>query len=134
MRNTLLMIVIACMAFTCDENEEVELTAGIVGKWKLKEIYADPGNGSGKFNEVESDKTITFLASNEVSTNESLCNLGNNSNGSSTGIYSLQDSTITPTDCDYGDFKIHFVVESSYLILYYPCIEGCGEKYEKVSN
>ncbi|MBT29558.1 MAG: hypothetical protein CMO01_07835 [Thalassobius sp.] len=134
MRNTLLMIVIACMAFTCDENEDVELTAGIVGKWQLKEIYADPGDGSGKFNEVESDKTITFLANNTLSTNQSLCKLAGNPNGSSTGTYSLQDSTIIPTDCDFEEFKIYFVVENSYLILYYPCIEGCGEKYEKVSN
>ena len=123
------------MAFNCDKNDNDEITPGIIGKWKLIEVYSDPGNGSGDFNSVESSKTISFTASNKVTSNGNLCNISITTDQTTTGTFSLLDSTISPIECTFfDDFRVNFTIIDSELILYYPCFEGCAEKYEKISN
>jgi hypothetical protein len=52
-------------------NPETEIT----GTWKLVEVYLDPGDGSGDFEPVQSEKTVTFHGDGTVTSNGDLCTL-----------------------------------------------------------
>jgi hypothetical protein len=56
MKKIVLVILSALMIASCNKDEAV-----ITGEWKLIARLMDPGDGSGVFTEVESDKTITFF-------------------------------------------------------------------------
>ncbi len=118
------------LLLSCEGDDTV--SPELIGTWQLSEVLADPGDGSGTFNSIDSDKTITFFADGSVQSNATLCNLSTQPDEPSAGVYSLQDSTITP-DCPGQDFffNIKFVIEGSNLILTYLCIESCAEKYVK---
>jgi hypothetical protein len=51
---------IAVMAFLSACNTENQ-NEGLVSKWHLIEQLMDPGDGSGTFQPVTSDKTISFF-------------------------------------------------------------------------
>ena len=57
MRYLILFFAIGASLQACTEEETDDLR----NKWKLIEVLADPGDGSGTFQPVESDKTISFL-------------------------------------------------------------------------
>jgi hypothetical protein len=89
------------------------------GNWHLKEVLADPGNGSGTYRPVESDQVLRFFSNGILGSTESLCN--NNETG---GTY---DSTrIFPSGCDYS-MTYELIEETLYV--YPPCIEPCGMKF-----
>lgn len=102
----------------------------IVNKWKLIEQYSDPGDGSGDFNPVESNKTIEFLDNGTVVSNGSLCNMNYDTDGQSTASYT--DSTLITHDCELDNFAIYYEIMNDNLFLWYPCIEGCAQKYTKI--
>jgi hypothetical protein len=118
--------------FTSCENKDINPAATtLVGKWRLIEVLADPGDGSGVFTKVTSDRTISFLSDSTFTSNSPMCLMGIASGQSSKGIYSPKNGTISPADCQIKQFTIRFKIEESYLILSYPCIEACSEKYIK---
>lgn len=111
---------------SCKKEESPEL----VNSWKLMEVLADPGDGSGTFQPVSSDKTVSFYANGTVSCNGQLCTMGSESNNGSTGTYTESEMTITPENCGISPFVIYYEFDGSDLILNYPCIEACREKYQ----
>lgn len=127
MKQTIYLALFSVALLSCKDDT---VAPDLLGTWQLSAVLADPGDGSGTFNPVDSDKTITFLSSGMVEANESLCTPQTSSAGQ--GKYSLQDSTIIPS-CPDQEFesKIWFRVEGSNLILTYQCIEACAEKYVK---
>ncbi|NNJ37670.1 MAG: hypothetical protein HKP23_00325, partial [Flavobacteriaceae bacterium] len=56
MKKLLLFFLLLSLACTSDD-PEIE----ILGEWQLVEVLADPGDGSGKFKSVDSNKRITFF-------------------------------------------------------------------------
>ena len=124
------ILAVALVLLSCNDDEIV--APELIGTWQLSEVLADPGDGSGTFTPVESNRTVTFLSSGKVESSESLCP-GEISQGKGIGIYSLQDSTIIAT-CPDQEISINmtFTIEEANLILIYPCIEACAEKYVKV--
>jgi len=52
----------------------------------------------------------------------------------SQGSYSLVDFTITSEDCVQTELAIRFELVNSTVILSYPCIEGCREKYVPIEQ
>lgn len=112
----------------------------LVGVWRLVEQYADPGDGSGDFRKVDSDKTIEFFDDGIFSSNGNLCGLDITSGDLVYGTYVIKDSLnsfsvnnyLTPEDCNIlQDYKVFVHMEGQSLILSYPCIEGCAQKYRK---
>lgn len=130
MRRTFFLVFIIWFGLSCSDDEGV--TPDLIGTWKLTEVLLDPGDGSGTFSPVQSDKTVTFFENGTVISNATLCNLAPDADALGEGVYSLQDSTITPT-CPGQDFvgNIFFEIEGENLILYFLCIEPCAEKYVK---
>lgn len=133
----LLLISILLFGVSCD-NHDGEIT--LIGKWKLIERLADPGNGSGTFQPVVSNKTLNLFSDNTFQCNEDMCFMSANATQPSSGTYSLNDNTITPNNCNSTgmppSFTIHFTLyeDAGQLIVSYPCIEACAEKYVKVLN
>lgn len=127
MKKVALTLLILIIVISCKKNSNDEL----VGTWELIEIFSDPGDGSGSYNSVESDKTITFKNNGKLISNGSLCEVSKVSDGKTTGRYSEANSTFTSSDCLDPDYEYTFVRDGNILIITYPCIEGCGAKYQK---
>jgi hypothetical protein len=115
---------------SCNKNEDEVVTNPILGTWELKEILADPGDGSGKFNPVNSNKKLTFNKDGSLTSNGSICNMSVESNVSSNGTYNETNATIYSSNCE--NFTIKYEVTGNTLILNYQCIESCKAKYYKV--
>lgn len=104
-----------------------------LGTWKLNEQYIDPGDGSGTFKIVLTNKTLTLLPDGHFTSNGTMCTINSSSdNASYTGTYVLAaDSTMTP-DCSSPDTKIRFSMKGRTLYLtYLYCIEPCQQKFLK---
>ena len=101
-----------------------------LNKWKLIEQYSDPGDGSGEFNPVESNKTLEFFSNGTVVSNGSLCNMSIETDGQSTATFT--DSTLITQDCELDNFAVYYQILDDNMILWYPCIEGCAQKYQKI--
>ena len=133
-------VILLCLAFVClsscnddDENRTIIPNANdIVGTWNLIEVYADPGDGSGDFVPIESDKRIEFMADGSMSSNANLCFIFSDVGETSIGTYSEEDSSFDISDCDNEPATANYEIIDSHLIVYYPCIEACDEKYEKI--
>jgi hypothetical protein len=79
----------------CKSDEVVE----VVNTWQLDAILADPGDGSGQFESVNSDKQIEFFEDETYTCNGSLCMLGGETTQTTTGTFSDIDSTIVASGC-----------------------------------
>lgn len=128
MKKSILLLAILGLLFSCNKNEE-ELApdSSLAGTWKLTEVLADPGDGSGTFQPVSSNKNIVFISDNKVTSNGAICDMSIESNSSTTASYSEANSTI---NCQNS--TIMYELNANSLILSYPCIEGCQAKYIKV--
>lgn len=131
MKTIALALVLMLTFFSCTKKNESKIDSELIGVWKLTEVLADPGDGSGTYHAVDTDKTIEFHADGTLTSNSAICNMAVDPSKPSYGTYSLADSTIRSTNCQDSGFKIWFRKVGSNLILNYPCIEPCGEKYVK---
>jgi len=126
MKVSFAILVIISFLASCKKNDRDSLT----GTWELKEVLMDPGNGSGVFNVVSSDKNLVFNTNGNVNSNGVICDMSIESNTSTAGTYSEIDSTIISTTCP--NLILKYEVSGDTLILIYPCIEACKAKYMKV--
>lgn len=99
----------------------------IEGKWKLVETYSDPGDGSGSFQSVNSNKTFEFFKNGTLISNGEICSLETSSQNPSTTNYSVRCKTIV---CQ-NNFHMSFSLEEGNLLVHFPCIEGCTFKFVK---
>jgi hypothetical protein len=120
----LIVILYSCTSDT-DSNSNTELT----GNWKLTEVLSDPGDGSGTFKTVESNKIITFKSDGTITSNGSICRMTLDADNPKTGTYSTSDLIIKPSDCN--GFEYNFEHNKDILIINYPCDEPCRAKYRK---
>nr|WP_321245033.1 hypothetical protein [uncultured Psychroserpens sp.] len=133
MKNIGVLIVMVFSLIACSDNDNAKSAdAELLGTWKLSEIYSDPGDGSGDFASVDSEKTISFLSNGTVNSNANLCFIFSEIGQSSTGTYSETDMTIIISDCNLNPATVFFEIDGSNLILSYACIEACQEKYIKL--
>ena len=122
-----LSFLISCSTNNDDSLENIQLT----GKWKLIEQLADPGDGSGIFKSIESDKILEFSSKGNVTSNVSLCDPYSDEQISE-GNYSMNDYTIT-TNCQNQNIaKISFELKNRYLILNFISNEGFSQKFQKL--
>lgn len=128
MKNRIVLMALLGIVCACTKSDSSPVKSTLVGSWKLSEILADPGNGSGTFRAVTSNKTITFDNKGNVGCNGVICDMFNDaSTKASIGTYSVIDATITSADC--ANTKINYVLKNDTVILIYPCIEACKAKY-----
>ena len=130
MRRIFLVLAIIGLFVSCDKADKISNTE-LVGTWKLIEVLSDPGDGSGTFHPVKSDKTITFKKDGTISSNGKLCDMSNNSDHPTSGTYSVSDMTFRSQGCADPNYEYSFKHDGEILTIYYPCIEGCVAKYKK---
>ncbi len=119
-----LFIAILFVAPACKKNNAEN--SSLIGKWKLTEYLADPGNGSGtwqpadplhpEYLEFKKDGILIFSANN---------------------IYNPDHYQITSDSTmifirSVENFPIRYHLYGNQLSLYPPCIEACGERYISV--
>jgi len=126
MKISFAILVILSLFTSCKKNKRDSLT----GTWELKEVLMDPGNGSGVFTAVGSDKNLVFHTNGNVNSNGIICDMSIESNTSTSGTYSAIDSTIISATCQ--NLIIKYELSGDTLILIYPCFEACKAKYIKV--
>ena len=118
--------------FSCNNDDDLDSETELVGNWKLIEILADPGDGSGTFSSVESEKIITFKNDGTITSNGNLCDMSISSDNQTSGIYNnFSESTFNSSDCNNPDYNFTFEQNGNILIINYPCIEPCKAKYKK---
>lgn len=127
MKNFFLLILIIGFVTSCNKNDEISNLSDLEGRWKLSEVLADPGNGSGTFQSVTSNKTLEFDNNGNVTSNGSICDMSTGTNLNSSGTYSLTNRTINSNSCSNN--TIQFELNNGSLILTYPCIEPCKAKF-----
>ena len=127
MKISFAILVILSLFTSCKKNKRDSLT----GTWELKEVLMDPGNGSGVFTAVSSDKNLVFNTNGNVNSNGIICDMSIESNTSTSGTYSENDSTIISATCQ--NLIIKYEVSGDTLILNYPCFEVCKAKYNRVN-
>ena len=124
-----LYLIIFCLSSCTSANEE-NSTINEIGSWKLIAVLADPGDGSGVFQPVLSDKTITFETNRTISCTGNLCDLSIGSSLNTSGTYSSNNATIQTTNCN--QLQLTYEIEGNTLIINYPFIETCKAKYSRI--
>lgn len=127
------------MLLSCSSNDD-NIDSNLIGTWKLAEVNNDPGDGSGTFHKVNTNKTLLFKGNKIVKSNGSLCENTITSDSSTSGTFELDENSSTSGRIKSGECNIdlldagipvRFEIEKSILYVYYPCIEGCAAKYIK---
>ena len=127
MKISFTILVILSLFTSCKKNKRDSLT----GTWELKEVLMDPGNGSGVFTAVSSDKNLVVNTNGNVTSNGIICDMSIESNTSTSCTYSEIDSTVISSTCQ--NLIIKYEVSGDTLILIYPCFEACKAKYNRVN-
>ncbi|OUR94258.1 hypothetical protein A9Q87_01020 [Flavobacteriales bacterium 34_180_T64] len=133
MKKEVLFFALIGLLFSCNNDDSNNYSeTELIGRWKLAETLADPGDGSGTFSTVISEKIIQFHADGIVTSNGTLCDLSILSETPSNGTYSMTELTISSSECVSSGLGISFELSSSILIMNYPCIEPCKAKFIKI--
>lgn len=125
MKKIFLLSILTLVFLSCDKNK-----TELIGTYKMTAQYIDPGDGSGDFEPVSSSRTIEFHSDGTVTSNGNLCDLSTDTDESTSGTYDTSDSTLTIQGCENNTIRFSF--DEGILILFYPCIEACQVKYEKI--
>jgi hypothetical protein len=138
MRKILILnLVLFGLALACADDTEAESgqqSNTLIGTWRLTEIMADPGDGSGTFTPVTSSRSLTFNKDGSFTCNGDICTFGAQAGNATTGTYTLADSTWQSPFCADPGFKYTFKLNGDTLILNYVCIEPCRAKYLKTNS
>ena len=130
MKKIVFTLFIAVVLSSCNNNDSNSEVA-LIGNWKLIAILADPGDGSGVFTSVESEKIMTFESNGTVTSNGNLCDMSISSNNETYGTYSNSESTFNSSSCNNSNYNFKFEQTGNILIVIHPCIEACKTKFIK---
>ncbi len=128
----LVLISVIFLSLVSCKKDKIDPDDILIGTWKLSEILADPGDGTGTFVPVDSDKKITFKTNSKIISNGNLCNISADTTTPTEGNYSIDKFTFVSENCNNPDYEYSFVIEGNEMIITYPCIEGCKAKYHKI--
>lgn len=113
-----------CVMIACTKSSG-KTSLSLIGRWKLTETLADPGNGSGTWMPATTDYIIQF--NNDSTASQIPITPAWNINR-----YSVtSDSTIILFYSNGTNQSLYFKIENNILTLMGGCIEACGSKYIK---
>lgn len=126
----LLMLFIICI-LSCGSDDTPSNSEELTGEWRLIEVLADPGDGSGRFSPVESQRRISILEDGTFSSNGELCDFSIAADGSTQGSV-LKDDQGFFLACEAPfTSRVRLSLEDGKLIVTFFCIEPCQHKYER---
>ena len=124
-------ILISLLTINCNKNSKAD--SKITGKWRLIEQLLDPGDGSGEYVTIDSEKTLDIKSDGTFTCNGDICSINGKSEYASSGIFDSEAKTITGTACMTESlFDIGYSFKSGKLILAFPCFEPCLQKFERI--
>lgn len=126
MKQVVIISIILLVISGCGK-EKCGSAACIIDEWKLVEELVDPGNGSGTFQPVSSNKKIKFFSNGNYDSNGETCTMAKQAGPTSEGTFSSASGTLSPEGCP--NMEIYYTLSADTLILTYPCFEGCQQKY-----
>ncbi len=132
MKNLLILLFTFLVFVSCSTNDDTPGPEKLIGTWLLIEQYSDPGDGSGDFTSVNSQKTIEFLNDGAIASNGSLCSMNIVSDVETLGNYDTSENSISPSNCSSSNYVLSYSINGSNLIVNYPCIEACSQKFKKI--
>jgi hypothetical protein len=123
MRTFLSMTVLVLLLLGC-QKEQTAQNDSLTGKWKLKEYYIDPGDGSGRWQAAaDGNSYIEFKTDGSVISTAPFFT-------EYTRFEVLNDSVVRFTDnANLYPMNVRYEFTPTQLTLYPPCIEGCGFRY-----
>ena len=127
-----LLILIILLVSCKGSDDEIYTSNDILGAWQLRAVLADPGDGSGEYEPVRSNKTIEFFEDGTFVSNVSFCGGSLESGEGFSGTYDTETCSIVPQGGAFPGSGIRYSFDGNNLIIQLPCIEPCGEKYEKI--
>lgn len=135
-----LLVVVLASAYSCQKEtvatENETQNSSLVGKWRLVEYLADPGDGSGTWQKTPTEfvETIEFRADGSF--------VAESANGLSTGDlfdkYKILEGNRLEMRYRPGTNQVashiwtYADLTPATLTLQYGCIEACGGKYVRV--
>ncbi|MGJ1432039.1 hypothetical protein ACR79M_09720 [Sphingobacterium spiritivorum] len=134
------LLLMACKKDSLKRSDNI----GITGRWKLVEVYADPGDGSGKYRAVDSKKLLIFKTNGTVEVqNGDLCMVSIHSDNNATSTYEILDKSETSGNknrlvifscavMENAPGESTFEIKGDILTISYLCFEGCGERYKRI--
>jgi len=135
MKQLILFILIIASFSSCTEEDVFLKNKDLIGKWKLIEQYSDPGDGSGDFQPIESKRIIEFFKNGKIISNGSFCAMNSDTGEHGVGVFNDKtEAILVKNECNSSEYKINYKLIDGNLQLWYPCIEGCAQKFEKVSS
>ncbi|WP_346880664.1 hypothetical protein [uncultured Algibacter sp.] len=136
-----LRLLLALLIIGCSSDDDTTTTKSnpnLIGTWKLIEQLQDPGDGNGTFKAVTSDRTFTFNTENTVVVNGNICFMRVDVGDEISATYNMDANDassgkiLTGTICNTSGFNLNYTIEGQFLIVSYPCIEACAQKFEKL--
>ncbi len=121
---------LAILLFASCKKTDTINGSGILGNWKLIEVLADPGDLSGKFMKVQSNKKIIFTSDSSFTCTGNICDMSIEANVSSRGVFRQLDKKVIPENC--SNVNLIYTLDGNTLLISYPCIEPCISKYVRV--
>ncbi len=129
MRTLSLIFACAFALAACTEEVCECYDSPLTGTWHLYAMLSDPGDGSGTFTFVDSERILEFMDDSTLYSNGDICYFSADASTNTYGTYSLADSTLTFENCSYSlSFSL---ANDSVLYVYYPCDEPCIARYRK---
>jgi len=134
MKSLFFFLPLFCLALvSCAEKSSTADT--LVGDWQLVEVLMDPGDGSGVFTPVDSEKTISIQANGAYTASGIICELSTTTTATTSGNFRFETQLVEPSDCrtmQPAATLIPYEFNGKELILQYVCIEPCLHKYRRI--
>ncbi len=134
MKQILFTLIGIILLISCDSSDDAGnvLTSDIIGTWQLTANLSDPGDGSGSFQSVSSNKTITFNADGTSTSNGDVCDMSITTSTNTNGTYNTTDKTIN-ANCGTTNLPISYTIDNLTMDISYFCIEACQSRYRKIN-
>ncbi len=118
--HNLILIFIILSLTACDKFGS---EASIIGKWKLNETLADPGDGSGKWQSVSGSKYYLILNSDGSVTGDAITDFKQ---------YRIIDDRMIEFVFQNGTTTTRsYKLNNNILEISGGCYEACGSRYKK---
>ncbi|MAX81447.1 MAG: hypothetical protein CL843_14900 [Crocinitomicaceae bacterium] len=134
MKNLALLLFVIIALTACNKDDDSNSSSSetaLIGTWKLTATLVDPGDGSGTYTNVSSNKTVTFHSNGTLTSNGEICSMSIDADSATTGTYDATTGTFSSAACEMSITGLTYELDGSSLVLSYPCIEPCLAKFEK---
>ena len=126
---TLATLPLILLTVACDTDDvlltEPTPSAPVTGVYRLSARLLDPGDGSGTFQAVDSEQTLTLSVDSTLVVNEDICAL-TEAPGQTRGRYTA-NGIVVLEGCPDLPYRIDFFERE--VRLSFPCFEPCINKY-----